>query len=234
MSTRSLTVFVAMSLVGVSVGLKWTNGPWAVACILGLILAIPGTDKWRSGLIAIAGVVSGFLVAYGPWAVVMYENYRSPVFPLFNGIFHSADYLPVDFRDTRWTLRSPIDLITLPFTWLTTSRRTSEAAMRDWRWFALLVLAVIWFIQRLFLALDFRRRPRGSAGGSESSSTTASPSHAEPGAARFIITLVLAGYVLSMWQLAYTRYLVIGELFAGLAFLFLLEKVWSWRGITCG
>ena len=227
-SSRPTTVFLAMCLIGMSVGLKWTQGPWAIAALLGLLFATGATQRWISCLTALGGLFVGFLVAYGPWSILMFQDYGSPTFPFFNAIFHSADYLPVNFRDHRWVIGSPLDVLSLPVRWLTTSRETSQAAMRDWRWFVLLVLGAIWLIQRAFRALDFRPPVRGGSNGADKQSRD-SRAHVEVRTGRFIVTLVLAGYVLSMWQLAYTRYLVVGEMLAGLAMLVILEKIWTWR-----
>jgi hypothetical protein len=227
-SGRPTIIFLAMCGVGLSAGFKLTNVPWAIACLLGLLLATGTTQRWRYCLVALGGVIVGFLVAYGPWAILMFQNYGSPTFPLFNAIFHSADYLPVNVQDGRWVLGSPLHLFSFPVRWLTTSQRTSEVAIRDWRWFALLVLVAIWLIQRVFRALDFRPRVRGGSSGADKQSKD-SRAHIEVRTGRFIVTLVLAGYVLSMWDSAYTRYLLIGEMLAGLAILVILDRIWTWR-----
>jgi hypothetical protein len=158
----------------------------------------------------------------------MYRDYGSPVFPLFNSIFHSPDYLRVDFRDPRWAIKSPVDLVTLPFRWLTSSRRTSEVSMRDWRWFMFLALSAIWATLRVVSALQ-KRHPPVRKRSEEKPVGTQLPSVLDPTARRFMITLIAAGLPLTLLQLAYTRYLVIGELLAGVSFVALAEVTFAWR-----
>ena len=227
-STKPIEILLGMSLVGIGAGLKLTNLPWAAASVLGLVAAVRGRASLRLLLPALGGMTVGFCAAYGPWAIEMYRDFGSPVFPLFNSIFHSPDYVSTNIIDTRWVLKSPFEILTLPFTWLTRSRHTSEAAMRDWRWFVLLVVALIYSLRQLAQAV----RVWGyTAEGRRSEGTARGPGESliAPDTRRFMITFVFGGVVIALIQLAYTRYLVMGELTAGIAFVCVLDAMAIWK-----
>jgi hypothetical protein len=198
------------------VGLKLTNGPWGVAALVALLVVAPRLDRLRALLIAALGMGVGFVVSYGSWAFVMWGNYDSPFFPLFNTVFRSPDYIDVNFRGNPYLVDSALDLAVLPFRWMSTSRETSEAAMRDWRWALLIigtgVVLLAWAFSRLWARRDVLPVDRG-------------PPHAIVAGRtrRFLLVMLIVGLFVSLIQLAYTRYLVFGELVCGLGLLALAD-----------
>jgi hypothetical protein len=117
-------------LAGASVGLKLTNVLYAAPLGL-LVLGLFGLRAATA-----AGIAMGvaFLAGWAPFALIMRELYASPVFPLYNDIFASPDYLPIRLTDDRFLPRSTMQAVFYPFYW--TVRNTglvTELGMRDWR-----------------------------------------------------------------------------------------------------
>lgn len=111
---------IAGLLLGVAGALKFTTGPFIVAILIGFCLALlagrrrSGRDLRRCLLLAVlpAGVaLVAALALYLPTALLLWHRYRDPVFPYFNGIFHSPDLRPGNYRDGRWTARSPTSFL---------------------------------------------------------------------------------------------------------------------------
>lgn len=107
-------------LLGIAGELKFTTGPFIVAMLLAFLLALvfarprEGWDLRRCLLLAgLPAAVALFtaVVLYLPTALLLWHRYHDPVFPYFNGIFHSADLRPGNYRDQRWTVRSPMSFL---------------------------------------------------------------------------------------------------------------------------
>jgi hypothetical protein len=80
-------------LTGLAVGLKLTNGPFAVAlAVCGLL--VPGDFRLKFKVVLVLGFSSfaGLLLGYGYWGWFLYQEFQNPVFPEFNHIFQS-DYM---------------------------------------------------------------------------------------------------------------------------------------------
>jgi hypothetical protein len=106
---------VAGLLVGSSMFLKFTNGPWGLGLICGFILAFfVGQSTrllsvWRKLgyiLVLCGSTVLAFCLGYGGEAMFLWRHYRDPFFPYFGKLFHSPDLLPADFRDNRFSVDS--------------------------------------------------------------------------------------------------------------------------------
>lgn len=90
--TRGAAGVAALSglLVGVAVGLKPAEGPYAVGIALALLVlpGSPGTRAARLASGALGGAI-GVLLAGGTWFLMLAHYSGNPLFPFFNGILHS-------------------------------------------------------------------------------------------------------------------------------------------------
>ena len=85
-------------LCGVALALKVSNVLLAGPCALWLLARWRGRLPWRAlpMSILLVAFVCGSSYAYSAWLT------GNPVLPLFNGVFHSPFYPPVNFSDLRW------------------------------------------------------------------------------------------------------------------------------------
>jgi len=231
-SDSDLQTGVAFFFIGASTGLKATNAGWLVAALVAFFCCTPrGHHRFKRTAWAAAGAGVGIVISYGPWALMMWRRYRSPTFPLLNNIFHSPDYLARPFRDARWVAESPFDLIRLPFDWLSSSQVSSEVPMRDWRWAILLMAALCCLLVQLVRrGLQLRRLERRPPIESDLHLSAADQAPSRPmvvtrSTAIFVATLLGVGTLLTLIQLAYSRYLVIGELLSPIVFLVILDAL---------
>jgi hypothetical protein len=108
--------FVASGIIfGASMGFKLTGIVFATAMVLALLYAAPGGRKIRATVIFVSGLVVGYLITNGWLAWHLLSEFRNPVFPFFNGVFQSADFLPVNLSHDRFRWNSVSELAQLPF-----------------------------------------------------------------------------------------------------------------------
>jgi MFS family permease len=153
-SRPNLAVAVLAALCALAAGLKLTNAIFAVAAAVFVALA-PGRTIDRAArlaLFAFVGVIVSAAVA-GPWMYGVWQQFDSPTFPLFNGLFGSPHFpawsfehyrfIPTNFTDA---LLTPLNLI-LPGRFLWTEAISPEGR------FAVAFLLVVAFL----VAAAFRR-----------------------------------------------------------------------------
>jgi hypothetical protein len=106
---------VAGLLVGIPVGLKLPEAPFALGLAAALLL-LPGSWKHRTSRVAAAGIggVIGVLLFAGYWYVKMYHLTGNPLFPYFNQYFHSPLALTASYRDTRFLPHDLYHALILP------------------------------------------------------------------------------------------------------------------------
>jgi hypothetical protein len=127
-------IALAGSLVGLAAGFKLTAMPFAAAVIIAASVSIQaniGRRLWVACTLAL-GTLLGFAISGGPWCWVMYSNFASPVFPYFNGLFHSPWAPSVSIFDQRFLPRSVVETFLYPFYWaFSRSTKVSELYVRD-------------------------------------------------------------------------------------------------------
>lgn len=130
--------------VGVAIGLKPTGLfllPALAAAGLSSGVATAG-GRLRAAATACAGTVLGALLSDGAWALLLWREYGSPVFPFLNTLFGSASAAADDFADPRYHWQGVRHALWLPFALAGGSTAASEVAMRDPRLAMALVLCV--------------------------------------------------------------------------------------------
>ena len=118
-------------VAGVTAGLKLTAAIYCIGLLAAALAA--GRPREMAGRIVALGIggLVGFLLAYLPWGLFLWESHQSPTFPYFNNVFHSPDMPPASFADERFRPQSPWDALLAPFRLLTTSTLFSELPARD-------------------------------------------------------------------------------------------------------
>jgi hypothetical protein len=152
-------LMVAGLLLGVAVGVKLTNGPYGVAAGVMAVFLLPRLlPLLRLGL----GMLVGFLVAAGPWMLVMWRDTDNPVFPLFNNYFQSPYAQSVMQADGRFGARGFGDALMLPFKLVNAPAGfSSELPSSDWRW-PLWAVSVVLLLVVLLLQLPGSSLQRAS------------------------------------------------------------------------
>ena len=152
-------ILCAGLLIGLAVGFKLTNAPFAVSALL-MIVALFYQNNLRTVAVAslffIIGCGAGFaLTAW--WNLYLWIMWGSPVFPLYNAVFKSEFFDLVNFRDMRWHIASIQELMGFLFEAARGTKKTSENMFADVRYLlvTLLLIATIFIkpAQRLCLEL---------------------------------------------------------------------------------
>jgi len=121
---------VAGAVAGMAVGLKLTMVPFAAALGL-MILLLLGL---RAAVAAGVAMLATFVLFWAPHAWALWRETGNPMFPMYNAIFRSPDFMPVSWADERFLPRSFVQAIFYPFWWLVPNQGlVTELRMRDWR-----------------------------------------------------------------------------------------------------
>jgi hypothetical protein len=184
--------------MGVAVGFKLTNGPFAIALAFSLLLFT------RGGLIprlcslfyyGVGGCVGFSLSVW--WHIRLFYQWQSPLFPLYNNIFKSPFFGFSNARDMRWIFNSTGEFFTFIYNSFYSTNKTSEVAFADPRFLifsVLLVVAVIAYSDRFKQAITERSR-----------------------VIAFLLCLFFIGTYFWAVSLAYQRYFIPFEMVLGIA-----------------
>lgn len=112
---RGLPFFWAGLLTGAAAGFKITAGMYCVSSTLCLLAFYKNMTKKQFLFFALGGG-AGFFAVNGFWMLTLWQTFGNPVFPLFNGIFKSPYFPPVNYRETLYLEnRTALQTILLPF-----------------------------------------------------------------------------------------------------------------------
>ncbi len=192
----------AGALGGAAVGLQLTAAPYA----LGLLVMLPLLANPGRRVRLLVGLVGGGLIGAacvgGFWWWGLWERYGDPVFPYFNGLFHSPWADPVSMTDRRFLPRSIGQALAYPLYWAFTPQTlVTELRSRDPR-------ILLGWISAVALAIGAARRWRG-------------PDR--------MVAALLAFWAVSFvaWEMLFSilRYLAVLELLSGVLIMLALRPV---------
>lgn len=135
--TLSMTrIAIAGVLFGLAVGLKMTNGLFAVSGFL-MLAPLLYRSGFRASLLAVFYFLAGCGVGFLPtawWNWYLWSEWGSPVFPFYNAIFKSEFWDFVNFKDGRFYFSSFQEFLTflVQAAWGTT--KTAELPFADARY----------------------------------------------------------------------------------------------------
>lgn len=173
----------AGALIGIAVGVKLTNAPYALGLMAALAFSHARRPRAIAAFLGCAGIA--LIAGHGWWAWTLDAHFASPMFPFANTIFKSPYFPEVDLSHQRFFARSVMEWIFYPF-YFATSHRTAEVAFRDFR-LAAAYLAVV----AIAAAGVLHRLRSGPAPGSSL-----------PGGSAQVVGFVVASYV--PWLLVFS------------------------------
>lgn len=141
-------------LAGAAAGLKLTMAYHLTALLPAAAIAWRRDASLVRRLVLLAGgSLLGFLVTGGLWDLELWRRFGNPVFPFANGVFRSEYQAPESFRDSRFGLQAPWDIVRpLVDSALGRHERLMEIGLRDLRFLLLLVTAaagaLLWLVSR--------------------------------------------------------------------------------------
>jgi hypothetical protein len=154
-------LLVAGVTMGLGAGLKLTNGIYAPALCLALLM-VPTTlaQRIRAAFFFGVGVLIGILITGGHWYWKMWTMFGNPLYPQFNTVFHSPMAGPMAVGDMRFLPHGFLEKALWPFIFAMNPQRISEIKLSMVVWPVLYVAAIALVVRTCFAAL---RRPGGSA-----------------------------------------------------------------------
>lgn len=201
---RAITLLLLSgALSGLATGLKLTNAPFSVALFFALVFGLVGLKAERLLRVTALtiGGIAGFLFTVD-WYLKVFNEFGSPIFPLYNRIFRADLYPEINFRDKRWVLENPVEIVAFIFEMATGTQKTVELFFADPRF----ALAGV-----LLLALLFGVSSKASFSLSE----------------RVVFAFWASSFMLWATIFAYQRYLVPSELLIGLVTWVLTMRLFS-------
>lgn len=140
---------MAGAAAGAAVALKLTAGVPVLAISIALPVVLIG-QPWRKAaamycIYAISALVVFALIG-GPWMWKLYRDFGNPLFPYFNGIFHSPWIANESARDMRFVSESFASTVSFPFlSAVVPNELRSEVLLRDPR-LLLGVVSALWLV----------------------------------------------------------------------------------------
>jgi hypothetical protein len=145
---------------GLAVGLKLTNAPFALAFSVALV-GVYAPDGWRTTVRQTLPFLAGLAIGVLPtlwWNAYLLQDWRSPLFPLYNAWFMSPYFDFVNFRDMRWRFESMGEFLSYLAESTSGTVKTSEVLFADVRLFIFTVFviltAVLLILKRQFWDLN--------------------------------------------------------------------------------
>ncbi|MFM0000759.1 hypothetical protein PQR57_07015 [Paraburkholderia dipogonis] len=196
-------------IVGLGMGLKLTNAPFALALCAGLLLLPAGPfARVRAAFLFGVGALAGLLAASGYWMAVMWHTFGNPFFPQFSSIFPNPLTPPGGVADQSWLPKSALEYVLWPFIFALDSKRVGQARLHQIIW--PIVYVLFWMLAATRFAELVRRRV---------------PSRRLNLRAVYVITFVALGYFLWMIVFSIYRYVVPIETLTPLVAYLLLNRL---------
>ncbi len=119
---------------GAMMGLKLPSVVFSVG-LCGALLLVAGSPARRifAAFCFGLGVMIGLALSLGHWSIFLYDNFGSPLFPYFNGLFGSPLAPPSSARDTQFIPHSLPDALAFPFLFAHNPKLVGEIAWSDIR-----------------------------------------------------------------------------------------------------
>lgn len=153
-------LLLAGAVMGLGIGLKLTNGIYAPALCLALLM-LPATIpvRIRAAFLFGVGVLGGIAITGGHWYWKMWALFGNPLFPQFNTIFHAPMAGPVAVGDLRFMPQGVVEKALWPFIFAMNPQRISEIKLSMVVWpilyMALIALACAGAMRRRAAAAPF-------------------------------------------------------------------------------
>ena len=183
--------------VGMVFGLKQSMVIYCVGLTVAFLVAdMPPLRRVRTSFCFGIGVLIGFALSGGYWAVHLWKTVGNPFFPYFNQTFRSLWVLPVPYRAPDFIPQGLVEKILFVFRFSFNSHLCGETGFRDFRILALLILLLLAALARIW-----RKQPHPFT---------------HPGPTVWILVAGLVTYAIWVPWLAIYRYIVPLEILAPL------------------
>jgi hypothetical protein len=144
-------IVAAALLLGAATALKLTNAVHALsAAVLLLFLPVPFIRRFRFACAYGSALLLSFVLLAAPWAYRLEQAFGSPFFPLFNSVFHSAEFTTEPLHHLRFIPSSVAEALWRPFAMIDPWAMVHvEVRAPDSRYALLLVLTVMLLLVQL-------------------------------------------------------------------------------------
>lgn len=196
-------------MLGIGTGLKLTAALFVVGSGLAiLLLPIRFADRVRWILFFGFAVAFGICLSSGYWMMILWKKYHNPFFPFYNGIFHSPDFLPVNFNYTQFLPQDFLHILFYPF-YVSWQGTLAEGMFQDFRFPLVYLLFIVVFFRWIW------KKREDSQGVRPSLNTT------------WLFVFFIGSYIVWEYYFAIIRYCVALEMLAPLLIYLLARKIIS-------
>ena len=197
-AAAALVAAISGLLVGIAVGLKLTEAPFALGFAAALLVPRGAfrTRCARAGWGALGGL-AGVLLAGGYWFLILARHTGNPMFPFFNDVLHSALIASGSYRDQRFIPDGALEALSFPFRFSAHYQVADDGPFHDLR-----VLLLYMLVPLASLLWALRQRARDPL------------VRLEP--TRMLFAFVAVSYAAWIAQFAVYRYIVMLEMLAPL------------------
>ena len=142
------SIIVSGLILGCATGLKLTVAIYSLSFIFAfLFIDTSWRARIRNAIMSCLAMSIGFIITMGYWMTVLWQNFKSPLFPYYNAIFKSPYHEFTNFIFNRFFPRDIYQTVFYPFYFIKRQNLVSEVWFRDIR----LAVCYILFVLLIFL-----------------------------------------------------------------------------------
>ncbi len=103
-------------VLGLMIGLKPTNGVYAIGLAMFVLLLVPGLRAKAGAVMSCAaGGLAGIVASGGAWYWTLWRDFGNPLYPTLQSVFQSPQGPTTEFIDYVRVPQSALEALTLPF-----------------------------------------------------------------------------------------------------------------------
>ena len=146
-------------LFGLSIALKLTMA-YTFFGLLAVCLRLILSQRFKPVVIMLLSMVFTFTGLYAPWGLILFRNFGSPFFPMWNQLFEAPRYPLQNYDDARFgasSIKSLFQVLSAPFS---NPNITSELRFFDLRWPLVWLLLIVFIVVSVVKRIDKKDRPK--------------------------------------------------------------------------
>ncbi len=211
---KFLLALLAGLCLGVAVGLKLTMALYFVGAFFAFISLKNQYGKLKISSLFLLGALLGFMLVDGYWMLLLWKNFRNPIFPYYNELFQSPYYYTQKIIDYRFFPRNVIQTLFYPF-YFSWKRLASEVPFRDFRLAAVYLLLIIYAGKLCLTNRGRKSLPLCDEDCSQREYT------------KFLIIFFVVSYLLWQFQFSIQRYAMVLDIMAPLLIYILIVNIFT-------
>ena len=149
---------ISGTLVGMSVGLKLTNGVYVLGIFLALLFSSGSSGEifkknFLRSISFLSGNTLGLLLTGGYWYWILYKRFANPIFPYYNSLFRSPFAFAVDSHDVTYFPKNLWEWIFWPF-YFDPRHNVSDFGIENHSFMVVYILVCLYILKTVYYRIQ--------------------------------------------------------------------------------